>query len=46
MGAKFGGKEKPKNGENGVTFTAHEETRDGAWILDSRCAQHLTGDKK
>jgi hypothetical protein len=44
-GAKFGGKGKPKGGEKGVAFTAHEETRDEAWILDLGCTQHLTGDK-
>jgi hypothetical protein len=46
MGAKFGGKGKPGGGEKGVAFTAHKETRDGAWILDLGCTQlHLTGDK-
>jgi hypothetical protein len=44
-GAKFEGKGKPGGGEKGVAFTAHKETRDGAWILDSGCTQHLTGDK-
>jgi hypothetical protein len=44
-GAKFGGKGKPGGGEKGVAFIAHKETRDGAWILDLGCTQHLTGDK-
>jgi hypothetical protein len=42
-GAK--GKRKPRSGEKGVAFTAHAESFDGAWILDSGCTQHLTGDK-
>jgi hypothetical protein len=44
-GAKFGGKGKPGGREKGVAFTAHEETWDGAWILELGCTQHLTGNK-
>jgi hypothetical protein len=41
-----GSPEAAERGSFHIAFTAHEETRDRAWILDSGCTQHLTRNKR